>query len=117
MLDIDTAIEGLGVLFEGAPEGTIFLTALGPAGEVRSLASRETDRVEDFLQRHDRDGVNSYFCVSTLRSDTAGRSKQNVGWIVGLHADVDFKDHDCAPDEIRQRVSQTVLPASLVIAT
>jgi Protein of unknown function (DUF3631)/RepB DNA-primase N-terminal domain len=117
MLDVDAAIEGLGALFEGAPEGTIFLTALGPSGAVRSLASRETDRVEDFLQRHDRPGAGLYFCVGTLRDGASGRSKGNVGWIAGLHADIDYKDHDLASGEIKRRLDQTLLPASLVIGT
>src|SRR5262245_9969335 len=117
MLDIDTAIEGLATLFEGAPEGAIFLTALGPNGAVRSLASRETDRVEDFLQRHDQPGAGLYFCVGTLRDGASGRSKGNVGWIAGLHADIDFKDHDIAPDEIKQRLAQALLAASLIVET
>jgi hypothetical protein len=40
MIDVDTAIDTLATLFEGAPEGTIFLTALGPNGAVHSLATR-----------------------------------------------------------------------------
>jgi Protein of unknown function (DUF3631)/RepB DNA-primase from phage plasmid len=117
MLDVDTAIDALATLFEAAPEGTVFLTALGPGGAVHSLAARETNRVEAFLERHDQAGVGLYFCVGTLLDGGRGRSKQNVGWIIGLHADIDFKDHDCAPEEIRQRIEQTLLPASLVIET
>src|SRR5262249_30541665 len=117
MLDVDTAIDTLATLFEGAPEGAIFLTALGPGGAVHSLAARETDRVEAFLQRHDQAGAGLYFCVGTLLDGGRGRSKSNVGWIIGLHADVDFKDHDCAPEEIRQRIERALLPASLVIET
>src|SRR5215831_7801669 len=117
MLDVDTAIGALATLFEGAPEGAIFLTALGPDGAVHSLAARETDRVEAFLQRHDQAGAGLFFCVGTLLDGGRGRSKGNVGWIIGLHADVDFKDHDCTPEEIRQQVEQTLLPASLVIET
>src|SRR5262245_16831827 len=117
MLDTDTALDALATLFEGAPEGTIFLTALGPNGAVHSLAARETARVESFLQRYDQAETARYFCVSTLRDGARGRSKQNVGWIIGLHADVDFKDHDCAPEEIRQRIGRALLPASLVVET
>jgi hypothetical protein len=72
MIDEDVAIDVLSVIFEGAPEGTVFLTALGPNGAVHSLASRETDRIESFLQRHDRAGVGLYFCVSTLRDGANG---------------------------------------------
>jgi Protein of unknown function (DUF3631)/RepB DNA-primase N-terminal domain len=117
MLDVDTAIDALATLFEATPEGTIFLTALGPGGAVHSLAARETNRVEAFLQRHDQTGVGLYFCVGTLLDGARGRSKQNVGWIAGLHADVDFKDHDCAPEELQRRLDQALLPASLVIGT
>src|SRR5262245_18126172 len=117
MLDADTALDALATLFEGAPEGTIFLTALGPNGAVHSLAARETARVESFLQRYDQTGVGLYFCVGTLRDGARGRSKQNVGWIIGLHADIDFKDHDCAPEGIRQQIGQTLLPASIVVET
>jgi hypothetical protein len=117
MLDVDTAIDALATLFEGAPEGAIFLTALGPNGAVHSLAARETDRVEAFLQRHDQAGAGIYFCVGTLRDGGRGRSKGNVGWIAGLHADIDYKDHDLAPEEIQRRLDQAALPASLVVAT
>jgi Protein of unknown function (DUF3631)/RepB DNA-primase from phage plasmid len=117
MLDVDTAIDALATLFEGAPEGAIFLTALGPNGAVHGLAARETDRVEAFLQRHDETGAGLYFCVGTLRDGGRGRSKSNVGWIIGLHADIDFKDHDRPPEEIRQRIGQTRLPASLMVET
>jgi hypothetical protein len=117
MIDADAAIGTLATIFEAAPEGAIFLTALGPNGAVHSLASRETDRIESFLQRHDRAGVGLYFCVSTLRDGANGRSKNNVGWIAGLHADIDYKDHDLAPEEIQRRLNQTLLPASLVIET
>src|SRR5262249_59796303 len=57
------------------------------------------------------------FCVGTLRDGGRGRSKGNVGWIAGLHADIDYKDHDLAPEEIQRRLDQAALPASLVIAT
>jgi hypothetical protein len=117
MIDVDTAIDTLATLFEGAPEGTIFLTALGPNGAVHSLATREVDRVEAFLRRHHQAGVGLYFCVGTLRDGDRGRSKDNVGWIAGLHADLDFKDHDCASEEIRRRLGQTLLPASIIIET
>ena len=117
MIDVDAAIDTLATIFEAAPEGAVFLTALGPNGAVHSLASRETDRIETFLQRHDRVGVGLYFCVGTLRDGGSGRSKNNVGWIAGLHADIDYKDHDLDPDEIQRRLEQTLLPASLVIGT
>jgi hypothetical protein len=117
MIDVDAAIDTLASIFEAAPEGAVFLTALGPNGAVYSLASRETDRIESFLQRHDRAGAGLYFCVSTLRDGANGRSKNNVGWVAGLHADVDYKDHDLAPEEIQRRLSATLLPASLVIET
>src|SRR5262245_52065381 len=117
MLNVDTAIDALATLFEGAPEGAIFLTALGPNGAVHSLAARETDRVEAFLRRHDQAGAGLYFCVGTLLDGGRGRSKANVGWVAGLHADIDYKDHDLAPEEVQHRLGQTPLPASLVVAT
>src|SRR5262245_29354735 len=117
MTDVDAAIDTLATIFAAVPEGAVFLTALRPNGAVHSLAAREADRIENFLQRHDRTGAGLYFCVGTLRDGAAGRSKQNVGWIAGLHADIDFKDHDLVPEEIRRRLDQTLLPASLVIAT
>jgi len=117
MIDVDAAIDTLATIFEAAPEGAVFLTALGPNGAVHSLASRETNRIEGFLRRHDRAGVGLYFCISTLRNGANGRSKSNVGWIAGLHADIDYKDHDLTPDEIRQQIGQTFLPASIVVET
>jgi hypothetical protein len=71
MIDTDAAIDTLTAIFEGAPEGAVFLTALGPNGAVHSLAARETDRIETFVQRHDKAGVGIYFCVGTLRDGAA----------------------------------------------
>ena len=117
MTDVDLAINTLATIFEGAPEGVVFFTALGPNSAVHSLASREADRIESFLRRHDRTGAGLYFCVGTLRDGANGRSKSNVSWIAGLHADIDYKDHDLTPDEIQRRLDQTLLPASLMIET
>jgi hypothetical protein len=117
MIDADAAIEALAALFEGAPEGKVFVTALGSNGAVRSTIGRDADRVEDFLRRHDQPGTGLYFCVGTLRSGANGRSKANIGWITGLHADVDFKDHDMASAEILLRIDHALLPASLVVET
>src|SRR5215471_19964204 len=117
MTDVDLAINTLATIFEGAPEGVVFFTALGPNSAVHSLASREADRIESFLRRHDRTGAGLYFCVGTLRDGANGRSKSNVSWIAGLHADIDYKDHDLTTDEIQRRLDRTLLPASLMIET
>lgn len=117
MTDTAEAIFALSTIFEGAPDGVVFLTALGPNGAVRSLASRDSDRIEEFLHRNDRPGAGLYFCVGTLRDGANGRSKANVGWIAGLHADLDYKDHDIAPEEILRRINQAALPASFVVGT
>jgi hypothetical protein len=117
MIDAEAAIDALGTIFEAAPEGIVFLARLGPNGAVRSLMSRESDRIEQFIQRQDQPGTGLYFCVGTLRAGSSGRSKDTVGWITGLHADLDYKDHDLAPAEILRRVEQTLLPASLIVET
>lgn len=118
MIDVDVAIEALATLFQGAPEGAVFVTALGPNGAMRSTIGRDAGRIKDFLQRHDQSGAGLYFCVGTLRAGVNGRNKNNVGWIAGLHADVDHKDHpDVDPGEIIRRVDQTLLPASIVVGT
>jgi hypothetical protein len=57
MTDADTGIAALGTIFQGAPEGTVFLTSLGPNGAVRSLMTREAARIEEFLQRQDQPGA------------------------------------------------------------
>ena len=67
MIDVDVAIEALATLFQGAPEGAVFVTALGLNGAMRSTIGRDAGRIKDFLQRHDqlrRQGL--YFCVGTL---------------------------------------------------
>jgi hypothetical protein len=117
MIDAAAAIDALAALFGGAPEGKVFVTALGPNGAVRSTIGRDADQIAGFLQRHDQPGAGLYFCVGTLRSSANGRSKGNVGWITGLHADVDFKDHDTTSGEILQAIDHALLPASLVVET
>jgi hypothetical protein len=117
MIDADAAIDALGTIFEAVPEGAVFLAALWPNGAVRSLLSRDSDRIEKFLQRHDQSRAGLYFCVGTLRAGADGRSKDNVAWIAGLHADLDYKDHSLAPAKILQRIDQALLPASLIVET
>ena len=118
--DTDQAIEFLGTLFEGCPEGTVWLTSLvlpGRDGEVRSFASRDGDAIADFAARHNHPDRAMYFCPSALQPHAGGRSKETVGWITGLHADIDFKNHDAAPEEILRRLDQAALPASLIVAS
>jgi hypothetical protein len=55
--------------------------------------------------------------VAPRRRGPNGRNKGNVGWITGLHADVDFKDHDTPSEEILQRIDHALLPASFVVET
>jgi hypothetical protein len=92
MIDVDAAIDTLATIFEGAPEGAIFLTALGPGGAVHSLAAREIDRVEAFLQRHDQAGAGLYFCVGTLLGGGRGRSKCALLLVVSRSGDGDAGD-------------------------
>jgi putative DNA primase/helicase len=116
--DTDQAIEFLGALFEGCPEGTVWLTSLvlpGRDGEVRSLASRDGDAIADFAARHNHPDRAMYFCPSALQPHAGGRSRETVGWITGLHADIDYKNHDLDPMEIRRRIDQAALPASLIV--
>jgi hypothetical protein len=77
MIDANVAIDALGTIFEGVPEGIVFLTALNPNGAVRSLMSRDSDRIEQFLQQQDRLGTGLHFCVGTLREGASGRCKNN----------------------------------------
>jgi hypothetical protein len=113
--DIDQALEFLAAVFGTTEDGNVWFSSLSPTGDVCSLASRDADDIEGFLVRHNDPDRGSYFCPSALREGAKGRSKDAVQFITGIHADIDFKDHDKPPAEIRRAVDQTALPASIIV--
>jgi hypothetical protein len=100
--DIDQALEFLAAVFGTTEDGNVWFSSLSPTGDVCSLASRDADDIEGFLVRHNDPDRGSYFCPSALREGAKGRSKDAVQFITGIHADIDFKDHDKPPAEIRR---------------
>lgn len=62
-------------------------------------ATRELQQIDQFVTKWDQPKRGTFFCVSTILPDKS-RSRDNVSDIIGLHADVDFKDIDEHPDDV-----------------
>jgi hypothetical protein len=101
-IDADQAINFLSTVFEGAPEGIVWLTplSLDRDGEGRSLADRDAAQIENFVTTYNALERSTYFCPSALRVGASGRDKETVEWLTGVHCDIDYKEHDTAPADI-----------------
>jgi phage/plasmid-associated DNA primase len=81
----------------------------------KHIATRDTAQIERFVQKWDRKGRGMYFCVSTIDGGT--RSKDNAAEMIGLHADIDFKDTDESEISILRKVKALRYPPSRIHAT
>jgi P4 family phage/plasmid primase-like protien len=66
----------------------------------RHVLTRDLDKIEDFVRRHDEAGRGCFFSVGTI-ADGSPRRKDHFQQICAIHADVDFKDVEGTPEEIR----------------
>jgi hypothetical protein len=114
--DINQTLDFLAAVFGTTEDGFIFFSSLSlNGGGICSLASRDTDAIESFLGKYNERTRGSYFCPNVLRSDAKGRCKDAVQFLTGIHCDIDFKNIDKPPAEIRRIVDQTALPASIIV--
>jgi hypothetical protein len=114
--DIDQTLDFLTAVFGTTDDGDIFFSSLSlNGGGICSLASRDTNAIEDFLAKHNDPTRGSYFCPSLLRSGAKGRSKEAVQLLTGIHWDIDYKNVDKTPAEIRHAIDQTALLASIIV--
>jgi P4 family phage/plasmid primase-like protien len=83
----------------------------------RFVTTRNTDDIAGFARKWDRAGRGLFFCVSTLRPNARRRSKATLSELTGLHLDLDFKDVDASPDEVRRIVGHLMCLPSAVNAS
>jgi hypothetical protein len=83
-----------------------------PAGEPaeRHILTRSTEQIADFTTKWDRPGRAVYWGPTTLKPDATRRCKENIFELLALHVDLDFKNIDTAPEEIKRIVEQLPLP-------
>jgi RepB DNA-primase from phage plasmid len=81
----------------------------------RQVVTRNRKLVEHFVEHWDRAERALYFCVATLKLGALRRAKVNLGEIVCLHADLDFKGIEASPKEIERKLARFAAPPSIVV--
>jgi AAA domain len=106
-------------VFGPSTEAPVYFSSLtnsdAPKGPERHLISREFEDIETWLNRWDRPDRGSYFTVSTVGQAAGERSLDTIREMVGLHADIDFKNITATPDEVDRKLKEIQLPPSKVI--
>jgi AAA domain len=81
------------------------------AGRIPCLITDDPEAIAAFIKRWDKPGRGVYQCINPLRPGATRRSIEDVGIIVRIPADIDYRDLITAPDEIEQRLrSLPLLP-------
>ena len=83
----------------------------------KHIITRDAADIDAFVQRWNRKGRGLFFCVSTIAPAAIRRAKDTLAELTGLHADIDFKSVDAAPDEIERALGQLRLLPSYVICS
>ena len=111
-------------VFGPSTERPVFVCSLinngdreGRGADERFVTTRTLEDIAGFARKWDLPKRGLYFCVSTLAPNARRRSKETVAELNGLHADVDFKDLDASPNEVRRALSEAMCPPSIVTAT
>src|SRR5262249_9600352 len=110
-------------MFGPSTASPVYVTSLpndgAPEGEPRErrTMTREPAVIDGFVRKWDRRERALYFCVSTIKPDATRRAKETIHELNGLHADIDFKSVDDAPEEVAQKLQQVMLPPTAVVAS
>src|SRR5215831_2905871 len=82
----------------------------------RFVTTRRVDDISGFVRKWDRAGRGLYFCVSTLQPNARRRSKSTVSELNCLFVDLDFKDVEEPPDDVRGVMANKLMcPPAFVI--
>jgi RecA-family ATPase len=81
----------------------------------RHVATRNIADIDAFIHKWDRKHRGLYFCVSTLANGATRRAKTTTAELTGLHADIDFKNVEQTPDQVRQILRELFLLPSKII--
>jgi hypothetical protein len=80
----------------------------------RFVATRNLADISGFARKWDRPGRGLYFCVSTLAPNSQKRCKATVGELNCLFVDIDFKDTEQTPEEVRKIIGNLMCPPAVV---
>lgn len=103
-------------IFGPVTQHPVWVQSLGNPGEdelPKHVATRDMGQIEGFIKKWDRDKRGLYLCVATVSGPK--RNKDNVAELIGLSADIDFKDTDATPAEVDRKLAGLRLPPSIVI--
>jgi putative DNA primase/helicase len=117
----------LRIMFAGTA-GPVFVCSLpnvkGDRPGERWLATRNTAAVKKFLAQWNVAGRATYFCSATLKPQTdwiarepgcSPRCEENIGEIVGLHCDIDFKNVTITPAEVLRLLKSLRCPPTIIV--
>src|SRR5262245_47067833 len=75
----------------------------------RFVTTRRVDDISGFVRKWDRAGRGLYFCVSTLQPNARRRSKGTISEINCLFVDLDFKDIEEPPGDVREVIASGLM--------
>jgi hypothetical protein len=114
--------------FFATTTGAVFVCSLpnekGKGGE-QSVVTRDTATIMRFLSRWDVAGRGTYYCTGTLKSAEdriprrrmyeSPRRTENIAELVGLHADIDYKNVTNDPDDILRQLKQLPCAPTIIV--
>jgi AAA domain-containing protein/DNA primase RepB-like protein len=116
--------EFLAGVFGASTEHAVFICSLinndareGRGADERFVTTRDQNDVAAFARKWDLPKRGIYFCVSTLAPNARRRAKDTLAELNCLHADIDFRDLDASPDEVRRILREAMCPPSVITAT
>src|SRR5262249_15194122 len=75
----------------------------------RFVTTRRVDDISGVARKWDRAGRGLFFCVAPLQPNSRRRSKATLGELNCLFADLDFKDVEESPDDVRGVIASKLM--------
>jgi AAA domain len=107
-------------MFGPHASGRVYIASLpnpenkGAEGEPdeHHILTRSSAQITDFVTRHDQPGEGCFTCVATIQDKATRRAEKTIDLIVCLHAEIDFRQVQEAPEEIERVIIGLPLPPS-----
>src|ERR1700704_2593806 len=80
----------------------------------QEFISDDLAKIEEWAQRHDREGWGVYDCHNPLKAGATRRCKETIAMITNIYVDIDPKDVVESPDEVDARLHDLLLTPSEV---
>jgi P4 family phage/plasmid primase-like protien len=108
-------------MFGSSTADPVFVCSLpnekGSGPGERFVTTRNPDDIAGFARKWDRAGRGLFFCVSTLKPNARCRSKKTVSELNCLFADIDFKDTEATPEQVRKVIDNLMCPPAVANAS